>query len=262
MAFLLFPFKCSCKTPCRCVGFRESAIISLNTKLFNKAEKENKDADFLRDIRFLLRIPEDHFYITLCVEGYPLWMIKKDFKKIDEENYFRNIERFVWTLLRFDKTHEALPFRESDTIMKEEPRDVNFEKKTLKTNVIQFQKRGYLTDEKTFLEHFDTYKSVCHFIAAYEFMKRKKQQGWQFSLNKPNQIQRFLNISHWFRKKLLSLNISSNKVNISFSEEDLVSLPSWIQGNEIDIPVEPFDNKIHEMGLSFLSLAQSYQLKT
>jgi len=262
MAFLLFPTNCSSKTPYRCDELREKVILSLNVELFNKAEKEVKDLESIYARRCILRIPEDRFFPRLYVESYPLWIIKEDFMKRDKENYFRSIERFVWELLRFDKTKEAFSSKKSHVITEEEPSEMSLGKRPLKTNVIEFQKKDCLTGEKTFEQHFNTYKSVCHFIAAYEFMKREKQQGWQFSLNQPNQIQRFLNISQWFRKNLLSLKTSEVNEKIFFSEEDLVSLPPRVQGDESDIPVDPSDGEIHEISSSFLEcLTPLYETK-
>jgi hypothetical protein len=258
IAFLLFPTNGPSNIRYRYEELREKVILSLNVELFNRAEKEEKDQERLYTIRCILRIPEDIFFPRLSIESYPLWIIKEDFQKIDEGNYFRNIEKFVWALLRSDKTKEAYLSKKSHVITEKEKGEMSLGKSLLKTNVIKFQRKDRLTHERTFEKHFETYKPFCHFIAAYECMRREKQQGWQFSLNQPNQIQRFLNISHWFRKNLLSLKTPGVNEKVLFSEEDLVSLPTWVQGDEVDIPIEPGDNEIHEIGSSFLeSLAPS-----
>jgi len=252
IAFLLFPTNGSGNIRYRYEELREKVILSLNVELYNRAEKEEKDQERLYTIRYILKIPEDKFFPKLSIESYPVWIIKEDFQKIDEGNYFRNIEKFVWALLRSDKTKEAYSSKKSYAITEKEKGAMNLGKSLLKTNVIKFQRKDRLTHERTFEKHFETYKPFCHFIAAYECIKREKQQGWQFFLNQPNQIQRFLNISHWFRKNLLSLKTPGINEKVLFSEEDLVSLPLWAQGDEIDIPAEPFDNEIHEIDSSFL----------
>ncbi|OJW52789.1 MAG: hypothetical protein BGO67_10420 [Alphaproteobacteria bacterium 41-28] len=246
VAFLLFPINCSCKTLCQCDDFRERVILTLNVTLYINDEKAKKSPAFLNNIRFLLRIPEPKHFRENFHKAYPLWLIKEDFRIRDKDNYFKGIESFVWKLLRSDNTDETLPFRKSSAIAKEEKNETVLLRRPLKTNVIKFQKKDDSTSGKISEKRFDTYKSICHFIAAYEFMKREKGQEWQFSLNQPDQVQRFLDIAYWFRKSLLSLKTGGDKENILFSEEDLVPLPAWVQDNEIDIPIEPFDNKVHE----------------
>lgn len=182
LAFLLFPINCSCRTACLCRELRESVVICMNTRLYNKAKKEKRDANFLHNIRLLLRIPEYNILTKYYLEEYFLRMIKQEFKQIDEENYFRNIEQFVWTLIHFNKPLESLPVRELGTTAKEESTKMNLAKKHLKTNAIELQKKSSPPDQKNFWEHFKKYKSICHFIAAYEFMKREKKPGWHFSL--------------------------------------------------------------------------------
>lgn len=75
-----------------------------------------------------------------------------------------------------------------------------------------------------------------------------------FTLSQPNQIRRFLNISYWFQTRLLSFKAASHKVKIVFSEDHFVSLPPWIQGSEIDIPIEIFDDKFYKTYSNYLSL--------
>lgn len=253
IAFLLFPFNCSCKTSCHCEEWREEVLLTLNVELYNKAKEAKADKDFIYDIRFLLRIPEDSYFRENCGKAYPLWLVKQDFEKFDKENYFRGIENFVWELLRFDGINKEGPFKKAYRVTKEKLIAKSLE---LKTNIIKFQKKDYLSEKESFEKHFNTYKSVCHFVAAYEFMKRERQQGWQFFLNQPDQIRRFLNIAFWFRSKLLSLKAPDAKEALLFSEDDLVPLSSWVQGDENDVPSEPYGNNVYKIGSGFLDAAK------
>lgn len=60
-------------------------------------------------------------------------------------------------------------------------------------------------------------------------------------------LERFLNVAHWFRKNLLVLERRNVKGKVFLREEELCPLPDWIQIQEIDLPVEPFLDKVKEI---------------
>lgn len=250
LAFLLFPTNGLSTIGYRYEELREKVILSLNVALYNKIEdekikKEEKNYEYSY-IRGLLKIPDDRAFPALSLEAYPLWLIKEDFQKIDAENYFRSIERFVWALLRSDDTREAYASKKSHAIPEKEEGVSDQGQSLLKANVIKFQRKDLSTPQKTFEDYFKIYKPFCHLVAAYECIKRETQQEWQFSLSQPQQIQRFLNIAYWFRKSLLSLKTSTIPEEKLFLEKDLLSLPLWAQSDEVEIP-EPLGSTIHEM---------------
>jgi len=62
----------------------------------------------------------------------------------------------------------------------------------------------------------------------------------------PDQIERFLKIAQWFRTRFLMLETPNVKEKNLFSEETILSLPSWVNSDEIDIPIQPFEEKLQE----------------
>jgi len=90
----------------------------------------------------------------------------------------------------------------------------------------------------------NTYKSVCHFIGAFKFMEENNPS---FSLTCPEKIQSFLSLSHWVRKKLLSFRTPNIKQKSSFSQEALLSLPVWINSDDLQISIDPFEDKLQEL---------------
>jgi hypothetical protein len=92
------------------------------------------------------------------------------------------------------------------------------------------------------MKHFNGYKSVCHFIAAFELLEADP-----LSLEDPNQVKAFLKTAQWIREKLLSIRTPNIKDKILFSQESLIPLPSWVNSQDVNIPLEPFQDIIKEL---------------
>ena len=62
----------------------------------------------------------------------------------------------------------------------------------------------------------------------------------------PAAIERFLSLAHWFRKQLLSLTRPNVTENRFLLEENICPLPTWVQSEGVDFPIEPFEEMIQE----------------
>jgi len=60
-------------------------------------------------------------------------------------------------------------------------------------------------------------------------------------------FRKFLNLSHWFREKLLTLETPNVKERFMFSEKSLLSLPERISSDDIRIPIDPFEEKLQKI---------------
>lgn len=114
----------------------------------------------------------------------------------------------------------------------------------LKTQAKKLEKEAHLCGEKAYGTKLNTYKSVCHFIAAFNLMEEREPS---FSMPNPQQIKEFLNLSHWFREKLLSLQTPNIKDKSLFPEATLLPLPLWITPDEVHTPIDPFEDKLLEI---------------
>lgn len=209
---------------------------------YNRAQKANKDPDHLYAMKLLLNIPDDRFFKEHYTEAYPLWLIQETFKKKEEEKHFKIVHRLIWTTLRLGFTYE-LVIDDARTSLKEAI-DRIVGSIPLKTKKKVLKKDDYLCGEKTYGKYFSAYKSVCHFLAAFEHM------GWKMpdlSRKTPKQINKFLCTSLWFRERLLWLYKPNVKGNIFFTEEMLIKLPAWVNVREIEIPIQPFKDKLQEL---------------
>jgi hypothetical protein len=68
-------------------------------------------------------------------------------------------------------------------------------------------------------------------------------------LTNAEQITEFLSLSHWIRKKLLAIETPNVKGKVLIAEDALVSLPSWVNSDGIDIPLDVFEHKLQEIGV-------------
>lgn len=238
-AFLLYPLNCDCAKPCSCESWRSKIVLSLNVHLYNKIANEGKSADTLLAIKSLLRIPEDHHFRELYNNAYPLWLIEENFKRREEENQFKMVYELVWTLLRLSKTYELSYFKERKASINE-ALEYLLGNKPLKTQAPRSV--SYRGGEKAYAKRFNDYKSVCHFIAAFEYLKLSP-----FYLEEPDQIEKFLKSACWFRERLFPLKNPNVKDKVLFGEETLLSLPPWITSQGIDVPVEPFEEKLRQL---------------
>jgi len=241
---LLYPINCYWEGPCQCDELRARIILTLNVEFYNGAIEKGEDSEQLYAIKSLLKIPEEIYFRKNWGNAYPLWLINQELENKDQ--LFKIVDRLVWSLLRLAKTYEESEIGEPRASVNEAV-EMILGKTPLKSK--QSQEQDYLCGEKAYGKYFKEYKSVCHFIAAAEILKREKQRDEDsfFVIKNPEQIERFLSIAHWFRKKLLSIKTPNVKTKSLFSEELLLSFSSWVNNEEVDIDIEDFDDKRQEL---------------
>jgi hypothetical protein len=244
-ALLLYPPNCGCNHRCLCENFREKITLSLNLELLHKAQAEGADQATLSAMHWIFNIPPDRYFKQRYTEAYPIWLINENFQKKEEEHHFQIVSRLVWTLLRLGKTHQQSWLREPSASINEAI-EVILGNTPLKTKNKSLQNDGYLCGEKGYTKQFNAYKPICHFIAAYEYLKEQEGHDLFFMATR-ERIERFLSLSQWFRQELLLLQTPNVKGNILFSKEMLLSLPAWVSTEEIDISIEPFEDLLFQM---------------
>jgi len=67
-------------------------------------------------------------------------------------------------------------------------------------------------------------------------------------------FRKLLNLSHWFRAKLLTLETPNVKERFMFSEKSLLSLPVWISSEDIQITIHPFEEKLQKINAQLKGL--------
>ena len=250
-AFLLYPPDCLCVDTCHCHVWRKKVILSLNTNLYNRADRIYAKPRDLRAMKYVLCIPEDHAFRKLHSNAYPLWLIENKLKEKKKHGHFKAIEQMGWTFLRVGGTFEqCLGYREAslkeamDILVGDTP----IKSKTSKTN--KMKKAEYLGGQKKYEQLFKHYKSVCHFIAALVLCK-KEDPYWKWEHNYPDPpagpVERFLSVAHWFRSNLLALERRNVKNKVFLREEDLCPLPDWVHSNDVNPSIEPYEEKIQEI---------------
>jgi hypothetical protein len=200
-AALLYPLNCSCQSGCECGKLREKIVLSLNVDAYNQAEARQEHPDRLYAIKMLFKIPDDTFFRKHCGEIYPMWLVQETLQKKEANNHFKIVERLVGVLLRLAQTYEISIFREPRASIKEAV-ELILGKTPLKVKARKQEQEPYLCGEKGYSAQLNTYKTVCHFVAAFQLMGKGTSC---FSLTCPDKIREFLTLSHWFRKKLLAI---------------------------------------------------------
>lgn len=249
LSFLLFPLHCKCKDTCLCNERREEIILSLNAELYNKARKENKNSKHLRVMKFLLNIPDAETFLENHGKAYPLWLIEKELQKRMEGKSFKMVGQFVTVFLKLAATYKIMLKKPLASL--NEATEMILGKLPLNSTVGKNQQMTRLGGQAAYKEQFNIYKSVSHFIAALEVIQGEKggENIWRegrFSLTLI-QIERFLKLSHLFRTKLVCLQTPNVKNKTFLTEETLISLPTWINSDDIDLPIEPYEEKIQEI---------------
>jgi len=247
-AFLLFPPNCVCGNSCKCAQLREEVVSSLNTPLFNRVSKEEEDTETIYGIKSLLKIPEDRVIREHHEQAYPLWLTQEKLRAQSEEKSFKNMNQLVWALLRLSHTNkkcygtlEASLNKAIKIITKELP---------LKTKAVTIQENDELYGEKAFGDDFHKFKTIFHFIAAFEWMKEENKQNkdFLFDLIQPtDKIERFLKLSQWFGKQIFSIETPNVKGKSLFLDGGPLPLPSWIQDDGIDLPIEIIEERVEEI---------------
>ena len=245
--FILFPLNCRCKGHCLCEDQRNQITLSLNVDFLNQAEASGKSPAFCSAIKSLMEVPNEIYFRAHWNEAYPLWLIQKEFEKREEGNHFKIIDRLVWTLLRLGQTYKESPLSERQASLTEAI-ELIVGDTPLKTE----QSKDYICGERAYGKYLKHYKSVCHFIAAFEVLRQEGQCGnHPFSLNNSLQIERFLQLSDWFRGQLLSLKTLNIKNKSLFSEDFLLPLPRWVNAKGSELSIDPLVERVRDIKLRY-----------
>jgi hypothetical protein len=242
-AILLYPLNCGCRKDCVCEATRARVVLSLNVDLYNKARIRQENPDRLYAMKYFLKIPDDGFFREHYGECYPLWLIDEKFAEKSALNHFQIVGRLVWTLLRLARTYELSFYREHRASLTEAV-SIILGNAPLKGKKAKQGKTVYLCGEKGYTAHFNTYKSVCHLIAAFQHMEENNPC---FSLTDPQKIQEFFNLSHGIQQKLLSVKTPNIKEKSLFLNESFLPIPSWAYSDDIPISIIPFRHKLKEI---------------
>lgn len=238
-ALFLYPLNCGCEKDCECEDLRVKVILSLSLDLYNKAEEQQENPDTLHGIKFFFKIPDDHKLRRNYGQCYPLWLIQQEWQA--KETSFRIVARLIETLLRLGQTYKASILREPRTSVNE-ALDLILGKMPLKSKVRKGDKELYLCGEKAYGTYFNTYKSICHFVMAYQLVFKEYAP-----LPPHDKIKEFLSFSKKIRQELLYLKTPNIKGKCLFSEETLLPLPSWVAIKDIELPLDPFKDKLREI---------------
>jgi hypothetical protein len=241
-AFLLYPPTCACTSLCHCQEKREQVILSLNTDLYNSIEETREHLD-LYALRLFLKIPEDSVFRKCHGDAYPLWLIHEGFMKKHKAQHFKSVDQLVWTLLKLGHANSS-PIFGLQTSLRRAIEEL-LGPLPLKKKREESLKTEQICGEKAYIGRFHTYKSVCHFIIAYRILKEELgHETWTedfFFLQKPEHIERFLQISYALREDFLSLRTNNAKEKFLFSEDLLLPLPSWINDESIEALSNPLE---------------------
>jgi hypothetical protein len=251
LAYLLFSADCRCKDGCRCEDFHQKAILSMGMAFYHKAQKEQASSLQLDVIKLILNLPDSTYLAEHYEECYPLWLINEELKARIKDNSFKMVDNLGWTMLEMSMAYYKR-FRERRASLTEALR------LTLGENPLKSgdKRKKYLAGDKTLSKTFNQYKPVCHFILAFEYMRRGErfidEEDWShenanFSIDTTDQIERFLSLSLWFRRELRELIRPNVKDPALFPESKLVSLPDWVTCDGIEIIVKPHAQKLREI---------------
>lgn len=247
-ALLLFPPNCSCKRNCRCLQLREKVALTLNVRQYTDAQKV-EPFHRLKAMKSICYIPEDHVFRELHADAFPLWAIQKEWKAREKKGHFEAIDRLVWTFLRLGQTSKAcfaVPGASLNAAISIIVGDT-----PLKTKAHNAKGAKPLHGEKSYDKLYKHYKPLLHFIAALEYCK-KEIPKWDFlfvnTIYSPLAFaEKFLTVAHWFRKNLLLLEKPNVPNKVFLKEEDLYPLPVWVQSEEINLTIEPFQEKVKKI---------------
>jgi hypothetical protein len=236
-ALLLFPPNCSCNEACLCDEWRKKIILSLSTSRYMRACREKKDPKLLSAMKFYLDIPDAHLFMELYEEAYPRWLIEKELQTREEGKPFKIVHRLVWCIFRLAATHKATIFQRPKASLREVIR-VILGPGPVKKN------ENYLGGEKAHFDRFNEYKPICHFIAALGFVKQNQEAS---SLTTLDHIEAFLKTAHWVKKELLGIENPNARKETMFREDGFISLPTWVDSNDVVIPIEPFKERLEQI---------------
>lgn len=250
-AFLLYPPNCSCEGICQCESIRDKIVLSLNMDFLHQAQERSASSDQLNAMKMIFKIPDDSYFKANYARSYPVWLIEERLSQEDRKKNFKIVEQLVWGLLRLAKTYELSVFKEPRASINEAV-EIILGDTPLKTKTKKLDREPPLCGEKGYGVQLNIYKSVCHFVAAYEHMK---EDNPSFSLTQPEHIEAFLSLSHWIRNKLLKLKTPNIKENSLFPDKALLPLPAWVNSDDVHVSIEPFEHKLQKINDSLQKVA-------
>lgn len=189
-----------------------------------------------------MQIPPDSYFRENWNQAYPLWLLEKEWSEKEVKKHFRIIERLVWSLLRLGATyHSCIGERRASL---NEAIDVIVGNSPVKSQ----QNPDYLCGEKAYASHFKHYKSVCHFIATFEYIKSEDSQLQSLlQLTGTSCIERFLNLSTWFRRELLLLTTPNVKDNCFLKATELIELPEFLALKPTHLAIETIPEREEDL---------------
>lgn len=231
--------------------FRQKTILTLGLDYYHKAVNTGKKASQLDAIKLILQIPDSTYLADHYEDCYPLWLIQANLKERIENGSFRMVDKLGWTMLEMSKAYYSR-YHEHRASLTETLR-LTLGEKPLKSGD---RRKNALAGDKSATKIFKKYKSVCHFIMAFEYMRRGEcpidegrlsDEKTSFNIDTQEQVSRFLNLSAWFRRELRVLVRPNVKDPALFPESNLLSLPEWVTCDGVDILVKPHAQKLQEI---------------
>jgi hypothetical protein len=197
-------------------------------------------------MKIIFKIPDDSFFQDVITHKViPYGLLINRLNQEDRNKNFKIVEHLVWGLLRLARTYEISPLKGSRASINEAV-EMIVGSTPLKTKVKKLDQESPLCGEKAYGIQLNAYKSVCHFVAAYKYLEGNDPS---FSLTQPEHIEKFLSLSHWLRAKLLTLETPNVKERFMFSGKSLISLPEWISSDDIQITIDPYEEKLQQINV-------------
>ncbi len=215
-------------------SLRQDIVLSLNLHHLSYLEGEKRNPENISITKTILNIPNDSYFRDHWNQSYPLWMIEKDLSEKENQNHFKIVDRLIWTLLRLGRTYES--------VLGERRASLNEATEIIVGSTPASIKPEHLCGEKAYTSYFKHYKSTCHFIAAFESMRKMDPSLTSLlEIKSVKQIEDFLNLSQKFRQELLSLQTPNIKNNTFFPEGALLPLPPYVKlkGKALSIQAFP-----------------------
>jgi hypothetical protein len=217
---------------------REQMSFSLNLSFIQQLEAQGSNSNKIDTARTLMRIPPDSYFRENWNQAYPLWLLKKEWSEKEVKKHFRIIDRLVWSVLRLGATYHSC-IGERRASLNEALEVINGS-----SPVKSQHNMDYLCGEKAYASHFKHYKPVCHFIAAFEYLKSEDSQ-LQSLLQLTNLacIERFLSLSALFCSELLLLTTPNVKGNCFLNATELIELPEFLVLKPTHLSIEKIPGK-------------------
>ena len=221
---------------------RKQVTLSLNLSYIGQLETQGVGQNRIETARALMQIPPDSYFQENWNQAYPLWFLEKEWSEKEAKNNFKIVDRLVWTSLRLGATYQ-LAFDDRRASLNEAIQVI-----VGNTPLQSKQSTDYLCGEKAYASHFKHYKPVCHFIAAFEYMKSEDSQLQSLlELKETPHIERFFSLFTWFRVELLLLANPNVKGKHLLKADELIEPPEFLAFEPIHLEVETIPEKEQEL---------------